>query len=278
MGLKYKVSRASNAILQRFGARLERTDAPQTWQYEDLRARYDRNVIEIYQCLVATRFRHLPQVEGRQPLLCNLVGTNVSEAVWLLDALHRSMCVHGDVCEFGIAEGATSAFLANEIRTSPKKLWLFDSFEGLSRPTEEDQLIDDIFDLGSMDAYAGKMKYGVEDVIHRLIAINVPKEKVEIVPGFIEESLKCRHLPNRVCFAYVDFDFYQPILTTLHFLHLVLSVGGAVMIDDYGFFSSGAKKAVDEFHNHHRGDYRISVPPEWAGHFAVLQRVHSTST
>ena len=158
MGIKYQLAKLTNKALSLVNARVERLDAPQQWQYAEMRALYNRNVTELYNCLLATRFSDLPETPGRIELLCNLVGTNISEAVWILAGLHRSLSVEGDICEFGIAEGATSTLLANEIRDTRKKLWLFDSFEGLSVPTAEDELIDDIFDLGSMKAYAGKMK------------------------------------------------------------------------------------------------------------------------
>lgn len=66
----------------------------------------------------------------------------------------RAKCV----CVFGIVEGATSALLPNEIRSSCRTLWLFDSSEGLSRLTVEDELIHDMFDRGTIEAHARKIK------------------------------------------------------------------------------------------------------------------------
>jgi hypothetical protein len=272
MGLKYQISKAANALLYPLGARIEPLESPQEWQFIELKKRYNRNVLELYKWLLESHFQELPSTPGREELLYNLVGTNISEAVWLLDSLHHSMNTPGDVCEFGIAEGATSTLLANEIRGTNKKLWLFDSFEGLSVPTAEDELIDDIFDLGSMKAYAGKMKYDVSEVAGRLAAIDFQMHRVEIVPGFIEESLARSKLPTSVSCAYVDFDFYQPIQTALEFLDKVLCPGGSIVVDDYGFFSSGAKKAVDEFFETVKRKYQILLPPDCAGHFAVLRR------
>ncbi len=74
--------------------------------------------------------------------------------------LNRALGLDGDVCEFGVAQGATSALIANEIRGTEKDLWLFDSFEGLPKPTDHDILIDDIFNLGSIDRYQGTMACG----------------------------------------------------------------------------------------------------------------------
>src|SRR3989442_4580284 len=101
----------------------------------------------------------------RHELLAQLEGTQLGEAFYLLDALHRSLSLGGAVCEFGVAQGATSALIANEIRGSGKSLWLFDSFKGLPRPGAKDVLIDDIFSLGSIEKYAGTMAHGQDEVL-----------------------------------------------------------------------------------------------------------------
>lgn len=273
MGLKYAVVNILNKVLRPLGARLERLDAPEEWQYRELERRYQEQTKELYGCIAHELFPDLPQKENRLSLLSQLVGTNVSEALWLVRHLHQAMNVPGDVCEFGIAEGATSALMANEIRPTDKRLWLFDSFQGLSRPGDKDELIDDIFGLGSMSSYEGKMSYPVAEVQKRLHAVHFPPERVSIVPGFIEKSIRGPQLPKQVCFAYIDFDFYDPILVALHFLTRVVPVGGCILIDDYGFFSAGAQRAVDEFAAAHAEEFRLTLPPAWCGHFAVLTRL-----
>jgi len=90
--------------------------------------------------------------------MVQLMGTQLSEALHVVAHLNRTLHLEGDVCEFGVAQGATSALIANEIRETNKKLWLFDSFEGLPRPTEQDILIDDIFNLGSIEKYQGSWR------------------------------------------------------------------------------------------------------------------------
>ena len=218
-------------------------------------------------------FPEIPDRENRMELMAELMGTPPAEAMYVLGALFRSLSHPGDVCEFGIAQGATSALLANEIRDSRKKLWLFDSFEGLPNPTEKDKLIDDIYNLGSMDAYAGQMACDVSMVRDRLSAIAFPLGRVQIVPGFIERTIHLPELPKAICFAYVDFDFYEPILTALQYLNQYLSAGGHVVVDDYGWFSSGAQTAVDEFIAMHPGRYEKTLPIKSAGHFALLKKL-----
>ncbi len=218
-------------------------------------------------------FPDLPPCEDRSKLMAELLGTGISEAIYILEFLNKSLKLEGDVCEFGIAQGTTSALLANEIRDTEKNLWLFDSFQGLPKPTKKDLLINDIFNLKSIESYEGTMSCPVEMVESRLRAISFPSSRIKIVPGFIEETITSPDLPEKVCFAYVDFDFYMPILTTLKFLNHHLSKDGMIVVDDYDFFSSGAKTAVDEFIQEYPDDYEIIKPHKFAGNFCILRKI-----
>jgi len=220
-----------------------------------------------------THFPTLRSCEGRASFLSQLIGTSLVEALYLLNELSQALSLDGDVCEFGIAQGATSALIGNEIRNTSKTLWLFDSFEGLPRPTEKDKLIDDIFNLGSIEKYKGKMAVPQQSVLSRLKSSRLQLDRIQIVPGFIEETSKRNSLPGRVCFAYVDFDFYEPILIALRLLASRLSIGGRVMVDDYGFFSEGAQAAVDEFVRDSGDDFDLRLPPAGCGHFAMMTRL-----
>jgi hypothetical protein len=234
--------------------------------------KYHTIIKELEGCFREVIFPGLPPCQHREQLIARLVGTYPSEAMYVVNFLHRSLGLDGDICEFGIAQGATSALMANEIRDTAKRLWLFDSFQGLPKPTEKDVLVDDIYNLGSMEKYAGTMAYAVDEVRGRLKAIAFPLDRVQIVPGFIEETIKRAGLPEKVCFAYVDFDFYEPIAIALNFLDRRLSSGGHVVVDDYDFFSAGAKAAVDEFVASHSAAYELILPHKFAGHFAILHK------
>jgi len=71
------------------------------------------------------------------------------------------------------------------------------------------------------------MASGQDQVTGRLNAINFPFDRVQIVPGFIEKTAQYASLPKQVCFAYVDFDFYEPIKIALELLESRLPVGGS---------------------------------------------------
>lgn len=215
--------------------------------------------------------------EIRYKLLPRLLGTPPSEAYFIIQALAHCKDKLGDVCEFGVAQGETSALIANEIATTNKILHLFDSFAGLPKPSDQDRLKDDIFSLGSMDAYAGKMSCPEELVLARLNALTFPPKRYVIHKGFFEDIVRSEvQLPKAVCFAYVDFDLYEPIKLALEFLHPRMAQGTVIVVDDYDFFSTGAKTAVDEFiqeKNLNNPCYECLIPNPRYGHFAVLTKI-----
>lgn len=234
--------------------------------------KYPALVHEMHDALRDRLFPNLPEKPGRKDLLSRLLGTGISEAMYLLDQLHASLDQEGDVCELGVAQGATSALLANELRNTSKRLWLYDTFTGLPKPSPKDQLKDDIFGLGSIERYEGQMQCEAEEVQTRLAAIGIAPDRFVLQPGLVEATLTAGLGPAKVCFAYIDFDFYAPIRHTLEYLHTHLAPGGRIVVDDYDFFSTGAKTAVDEFLQAHSGKYQMTLPRPFAGHFCMIER------
>lgn len=234
--------------------------------------KYPPLVREMHDALRALHFPSLPEKAGRTELMAKLLGTGISEAMYVLSELHAALGDAGDVCEFGVAQGATSALLANEIRDTDKTLWLYDSFTGLPKPSMKDQLKDDIFGLGSMDKYEGQMRCDAEEVETRLAQVGYAKERYRIRAGMVDQTLREDNGPAQVCFAYVDFDFYEPIVHALAYLDRHLTPNGRIVVDDYDFFSTGAKTAVDEFVARHADRYELAKPASFAGHFCLLRR------
>ena len=235
--------------------------------------KYPPLVREMHDGLRTLLFPALPERSGRVELMARLLGTGITEAMYVLSELHRALAQPGDVCEFGVAQGATSALLANEFGSTSKHLWLYDSFAGLPKPSPKDQLKDDIFGLGSIEKYEGEMRCDSAEVETRLAQIGFPPERYHVCAGLVGDTLREGSGPATVCFAYVDFDFYEPIAHALAYLDRHLSPGGGIVVDDYDFFSTGAKTAVDEFIAQHQDRYELVKPLPCAGHFCILRRI-----
>ena len=232
------------------------------------------NLARNYENLFGEKYARFPDNETRISLMKNLLGTPPSEAYFLVRCLYATKDIEGDVCEFGVAQGMTSKLIANEIKASSRNLHLFDSFEGLPEPTEKDQLKDDIFNLGSMQAYTGAMRNPENSVRARLAELAFPENRYVIHKGFIEQLIRNKKsiFPASVSFAYIDFDFFEPTLITLEYLHEITQKGAMFMIDDYDFFSTGVKTAVEEFIANHEENYELFLPDKEFGHFAILTK------
>jgi hypothetical protein len=268
------VKRSIKGLLSRFGYRLAPLVEAPSQEAVNL-----RHLAAAYEYLLNSVSPNdpIPTNETRILLLDRLLGTPPPKAYAIAQSLVRTAAVMGDVCEFGVAQGETSAFIANEILESSRKLHLFDSFEGLPAPSARDVLKDDIFELGSIEAYAGTMACPEELVVARLAAVDFPVDRYTIHRGFIESVIGTdSFLPRAVSFAFVDFDFYEPIKVALEFLDRVLQSGGIVVVDEYDFFSTGSKTAVDEFIRQANAEdqrYALEIPDPRLGYFAVLTRI-----
>ena len=234
------------------------------------------NLCQAYEGLLRECGRPVPACDRRPELLGRQMGTPPAEAYAIVESLARTAQLEGDVCEFGVAQGEISALIAGEILVTKKHLHLFDSFEGLPPPTDKDTLKDDIFSLGSIEAYTGRMANPETLVRGRLNAVRSPDSRVHVHRGFFEDLIAAKaDFPSRVSFAYVDFDFYAPVKLALEFLAEVTAVGAMVIVDDYDYFSTGVKSAVDEFLSERRSagrEYELVVPDTVYGHFAILKR------
>ena len=231
----------------------------------------------VYDSIKSTTDFDVPEkTPSRVERLAELIGIDIIQGLCIMSCLEKTSKTAGDVCEFGVAQGATSALIANEIRCSDKTLWLFDSFEGLPKPTEKDTLINDIFNLGSMSAYEGKMASPADMVMRRMTDIQFPPAKLRIVPGFVETTLTGKHIPDKVSFAFIDLDLYEPIKIALEFLHRRLQKDGIMIVHDYGHFSSGAKTAVDEFISANSQTYRARTETS-AGAICIIEKTREAS-
>jgi hypothetical protein len=132
-----------------------------------------------------------------------------------------------------------------------RDLFLFDTFEGMSPPSEHDvdmagQQADAMLaatskaDAGSYWCYAS-----LEDVQGALARVGYPAERLHYVRGKVEETVPA-HAPDRIALLRLDTDWYESTRHELEHLYPRLSSGGVLIVDDYGHWK-GSRKATDEF-------------------------------
>lgn len=259
---------SANAFLKQKGYEI----VPQ-YRLNHLVSKQKQIIEEIVDFFFENHLRNIPKNKKRINLLLGLRGTELIEALYIIYHLNETKKLKGDVCEFGVATGATSAMLGNEIIKTKANLWLYDSFNGLSKPSKKDILINDIFGYKKMSRYYGSMKYDISNVKEELRKINFPEKRTKIIPGYIEKVAKAEaNFPKKIKFAYIDFDLYNPTLLALEILSSRMVKAGTIIVDDYNFFSRGVKTAVENFLRKNKTFKKIS-PIKNSGNFIILQKM-----
>ena len=189
-----------------------------------------------------------------------------------MKSLDNVKYISGDWCEYGVAQGKTSALIAEVMlaESNDRMLWLYDSFEGLPQPHEKDILLHDIFQKKTMAAYEGTISIPERFVTSELESVTTDLSRFCITKGWItEESLRAKS-PEKISFAYLDMDFYQSTYDVISFLIERMHKGGIAVIDDYGFFSAGVKTAVNEILLKYPGAFSLEHP--FNDKFVILVR------
>lgn len=157
----------------------------------------------------------------------------------ILRELGKTIEIDGDVVEFGCYVGTTSVPMAKKLESIGKKLYVYDSFEGLPEKTKEDH------SPAGLQFKPGELLATKKQLIRNFKQANLPLPKItkgwfnNITPG---------QVPEKICFAYLDGDYYLSVLDPLKLIWDRLSSGAIVVVDDYANEAlPGASKAVDEW-------------------------------
>jgi hypothetical protein len=156
--------------------------------------------------------------------------------------------IRGDAVECGVWRGGSSMLIALELQRSQdaaRKLWMYDTFEGMTEPSESD----DPEARRLYEEHRGRDEQWVSaplDVVTRnLGSTGFPVDRLKLVAGKVEDTIPGR-APSAISLLRLDTDWYESTRHELVHLWPRLSPGGVLIIDDYGHWG-GARKAVDEF-------------------------------
>jgi hypothetical protein len=118
-----------------------------------------------------------------------------------------------------------------------RTLWVFDTFDGLPAPSENDP------DYDAALRFTGKCVGTLEQVQSLLDSLGLTEYILR--PGLFKDTLRTTDT-GQIAVLHIDGDWYESTKTCLEALWERVSPGGIVQIDDYGTWE-GCRKAVDEF-------------------------------
>lgn len=161
--------------------------------------------------------------------------------------------IPGDFVEMGVWRGGVIMLMAALIdvwQIYERKIWAFDSFQGLPPP----DLLTFPLDEGNSLHTIGQLSASLEEVKKNFRDANLSIEHVKFKKGWFKHTLTDNDV-ERISVLRLDGDLYESTFLSLHHLYPKLSTGGYLIIDDYHAFEP-CKQAVDAY----RDAQQISDP------------------
>jgi len=160
----------------------------------------------------------------------------------------------GDFVECGVWKGGSSLLIAlmlKKYEAFDRKLYMYDTFEGMSEPTEEDRAVsgesaEQLLKEQDKSVQESVWCYStIDEVRANLTLSGFPLENMHFVKGKVEDTLP-EIKPNKIALLRLDTDWYESTKIELELLYDRLAHNGILIIDDFGHWE-GAKKAVIEY-------------------------------
>ncbi len=170
----------------------------------------------------------------------------MAEALEVIDEYE----VPGDVVECGVWRGGN--IILARLMSPKRKCWLYDTFAGMTKPTDHDKRRGGASALEEWEARAENNRpwalATLQEVRENFTATDTLDEKLcRFVVGDIVQTLKHPlNRPDQIALLRLDTDWYESTRAELETLYPLLSPGGILIVDDYGHWQ-GARKAVDEY-------------------------------
>jgi O-methyltransferase len=192
-----------------------------------------------------------------------------NERVAVLDSAVRHVITQdypGSFVECGVAKGGSSmamAYTLIDLGKTDRDIYLYDTYEGMSEPTEHDQ-----GRLGEPAMKSWKKRrddsgastwihHGIDEVKRNFSRTDYPPARVHYIKGKVEETLPTQSPPGAIALLRLDTDWYESTKAEMEILYPKLVRGGIILIDDYHRWK-GARKAVDDYVALHK------IPIFWA--------------
>ena len=161
--------------------------------------------------------------------------------------------IRGAFVECGVWKGGSCAVMAfvSHKAESERKIWLFDSFEGMPEPREIDGKLVRQWVGGALSGrlIPTGLNFASSEEVSKLLFenFNFSRENIVIKKGWLQNTLPASELEiGDIALLHIDVDWYESTKICLDYLYDNIVPGGYLILDDYNFFE-GCKIAVDTF-------------------------------
>jgi O-methyltransferase len=177
----------------------------------------------------------------------------------ITDVLKRG--VAGDLIETGVWRGGATIFMRAVLKAygdRERTVWVADSFQGLPRPDAARYPAD----AGDPHWSFAPLAVSLDQVKANFERYGLLDERVRFLKGWFRDTLPGAPI-ERLAVMRLDGDMYESTMDALTALYPRLSVGGYVIVDDYGVVP-GCKKAVEDYRAANRITEEIQTI-DWSG-------------
>lgn len=167
--------------------------------------------------------------------------------------------IPGDIVECGAYRGGSlmvSALTLKSMGVLDKKIYAYDTYEGMSVPTGIDvnvnglQAVEYYNETKNADQTSPWCYSSIEETRRNLFSTGYPKDKFVLVKGKVEDTIPAS-MPHQISLLRMDSDWYESTYHELKHLFPLLASRAVIIIDDYGHWG-GQKKAVDQYFKEHQ--------------------------
>jgi O-methyltransferase len=156
--------------------------------------------------------------------------------------------IPGDFVETGVWRGGACIMMAavlaaHEIKD--RKVWGFDSFQGLPPPNEAQYP----GDRGDQLHRFPQLAVSIEAVTDNFRRLGLLSDQVKLVKGWFRDTVPVAKV-EKIAVLRLDGDLYESTIQVLDGFYPRLSPGGFCIIDDYGAMQS-CRSAVEDFRREH---------------------------
>ncbi|MCS6822553.1 MAG: TylF/MycF family methyltransferase [Microscillaceae bacterium] len=161
--------------------------------------------------------------------------------------------IAGDFVECGVWRGGSCMMIAYTLQflgETNRKIWLYDTFEGMPVPSEKDknfrnQLAKFQWAKSQRQGHNDWCYASLEEVEKNLRQTNYPFHLFKLVKGKVEDTIP-QITPDQIALLRLDTDWYESTYHEMKYLYPLVSHKGVLMVDDYGHWE-GAKQAIDQY-------------------------------
>lgn len=176
--------------------------------------------------------------------------------------------IPGDLAECGVWKGGSCMLMALtllRLGVSDRKLWLYDTFTGMTKPGVQDGAAEktEWEEKSTGSDESSWCLASLEEVKANMRSTGYPPEQMMFIKGKVEETIPGT-IPASLSLLRLDTDWYASTRHELVHLFPLLAPGGVLLIDDYGAWQ-GAQKATDEYF----GDKVLLHRIDWTGRLLI---------